>query len=233
MPSFFVFECFGAKRFLFFERATDLSHIKNLGMNAWQWLSPRWGAIGTLSSLAVAAVAAVIAWVAYDISRTHNIVSTRPILLVVISTSLADKEVNFEVKNVGLGPAVITNFELYLDGEPFMPFPSPALAMLEALNIQNAGFLYQDIRPPLIIPPGQSVAMLSMQKDAFDPSVAQVFRKGSERTAVIACYCAVYEEQCYFSNLGGIKYENSCSLRSQFNPLKGKIGETPKGESWP
>lgn len=214
-------------------KAMNLSGLRTLVVALWQWLSIRWSPIVSLSSLAAAIAATIIAWAAYDISRTHNAVSTRPILLFGITNSPVERELNFEIKNVGLGPAVITNFELYLDRKPFMPFPAPALSMLSALNIGPEGFTYQDIRPPLVIPPGQSVVMLSLQKDAYNLSVAQAFRKGSERTSVIACYCAVYEDQCYFSNAGNITYEDSCAFRPQFNPLKGKIGETPKGTPWP
>ena len=196
------------------------------------WLIRRREQITALSSLAIAVCALYVAWETANISQTHNAVSTRPILLFGIVNLPMEKEIYFEVKNAGLGPAIITNFELYKDGEPLMPFPSHALSMLTALDIRHEGFVYQNIRPPLTIGPGQNVLMLSLPKEIYDPLVAQAFRSGSGRITAIACYCGLYEDQCYFSGTAKIPAD-SCATRPQYNPLKGLVGETPKGKPRP
>ncbi len=206
----------------------NLSHLLSSVSNAAHWVLKRWEPIVVISSLLVSVASIYVAWVAFSVSQTHNTASTRPILLFEIANLPVEKEVYFAVKNNGAGPAVITNFELYFDGKPLMPFPSPALMVLEPMGVKMNGFTYQDIRPPLVIPPGQSVAMLSLPKDSYDPVVADVFRKGSHRISTVACYCGLYEDQCYYSKVGSVPYPNSCANRPQYNPLKEVIGETPK-----
>ena len=75
-----------------------------------------WAFLGANMAQIVAVLALVVAVVGFRTQRRHNRLSVRPCLATSNDVQHDARRVTFWVRNNGLGPALITGFEIYLDG---------------------------------------------------------------------------------------------------------------------
>jgi hypothetical protein len=84
-------------------------------------------------------------------SREHSRQSVRPVLQIIRTKLHNDKRTGLKIRNVGLGPAVITGTTVRLDGDPVGRWDRETFALLIGVNKPTPFFssLYDDS----VIPP--------------------------------------------------------------------------------
>ena len=164
-------------------------------------------------TILIAAVAIGLAmWEGME-NRRHNRLSVVPRLGGGIDSGInAEGEyVRLSVENTGLGPAVITLFRVYFDGEPQdtavtasrNPF-STAIAAFPNVSI-NA----HAVSEGYYFPPGRTeVVFQALRPRGADSAATTLSEDVLRRVAVQLCYCSIYETDCDELLLSPIKVES-------------------------
>lgn len=91
------------------------------------------------------------------------------------------------VQNVGLGPAVISGFEVLVDGKPVKDWHEAAAAL--GINPTWRGKRSTTFRAGLVVPTNAMIDLLELP----DSSDAHLFRKAIEdHLQTWVCYCSLY-----------------------------------------
>jgi hypothetical protein len=137
---------------------------------------------------------------------------------VAISTTTGADSVRVALVNYGLGPAIVRDEVLTVDGRPQRDIPSGIVRMLgdlRSLRGQNppnatATFRLSSIGPGSVIRPGEDRALLDISGNA---AVAQRLIAGVTRFDLHVCYCSILD-QCWrtdFSDSNGAPQPAVCN----------------------
>ncbi|MDD2892432.1 MAG: hypothetical protein PHF20_00765 [Halothiobacillaceae bacterium] len=163
---------------------------------------------------------------ALELTRAHNFVMTRPIVYFKIIHVPIDKEISFNMVNAGTGGALIHNFELYVDGNPILPFPSDPRKAIDALGLSGINFTESDVAKSLVLTPGQVLKIIDLPVSEYSDEAYERFKKEISRLSVISCYCSMYEETCFFSRDGyPVQNQKSCMVNGVDDSFSWKRGE--------
>jgi hypothetical protein len=158
-----------------------------------------------LISTIVSLVALYLAYSANTITTRHNYSSVSPYLIIEMK-HIPSKDSNehvfgMYVKNVGLGPAIITGFEVYKD-DKLLGGSSPTSGHLisDSFGFGKNALTKDDLRYGQIIPPGGSITITEVTKwyEALSPeNFTEKVHKASYAHQFVVCYRSVYSEQSF------------------------------------
>jgi len=148
----------------------------------------------------IAAIALTIsAWQGF-LFRKHNQLSVRPLLDIEIGArkDYEGKVATINLKNDGLGPAIINNCKVTLDGKP-LTFETYS-QLIEDLSASRR-FDFKILPKGVIIRPGESVLIFYLKEQNISYGVIEKNREGYKKflsVLVQVQYQSMYEENLYF-----------------------------------
>lgn len=144
-----------------------------------------WGAV-LISILALG----VTFWQAH-LARRHNKLSVRPYLAG--HTSCSDTTYSLEIRNDGLGPALLTAVRVYRDGKLIegegTQLVDNAFSGVPGCKLEGREFFY----PVFVLPAGQSINVFTVK---YDPAIDDIELYLASRLCLEIEYKSSYEEPC-------------------------------------
>lgn len=157
--------------------------------------------ITAISTIMIACVAIGLSiWQGIE-TRNHNKLSVKPLLSVTISTSKNDSSMGVRVDNNGIGPAIIREFLIYLDGQP-----AKVYSLETARKIyQDAGLIikgvdvsiieFDDQDPGTTLKHGGRLNIISYPKENWTTEGIKIFEDALSRLGFQFIYESIYEEK--------------------------------------
>jgi len=148
------------------------------------------------SAILIAVVTAIVAIYEAKINRKYQSISIWPHIIHTTNTSFGAAS-KFEVvlENKGLGPAVIKNYSISVDGKPvsswqqaFFILTDGNFDFYDALNKTKAS--QSTIFFDHTVLPDEEINLASI----YDPEVAPQLAKAVTRITLETCYCSLYGE---------------------------------------
>ena len=149
--------------------------------------------IMSIMATVVALSAVGIAVFEASIEREYQRLSVYPRLELGTNTySPADPTANSKfqkfIRNAGLGPAIIHNFEVSIDGEPYFGWDD---IIKELSGSPPSARSQRGIRDGIIVPAGEEFLILDA---SFTFEQNQIITSKSSHINVMTCYCSLYNE---------------------------------------
>jgi hypothetical protein len=152
-----------------------------------------------LAALGVSGLAMLSSLVQVGVQRNQERAMVWP--HVTAGPSFSDRGYALEARNKGLGPALVRQVQLQLDGRDVANVP----ALMDALLGPGHGYGWDKLSASdlqdTVLAAGESVVLLAVP---WDPRIRQAFASGGRVSARI-CYCSFLEE-CWISR-GGLDHE--------------------------
>ncbi len=99
------------------------------------------------------------------------------------------------LENRGLGPAVLTEFRLFVDAKPVETDAGGGWrATLNLLGLNEPWVRYYWFSPDTYLEKDDPEILVSIVRDQVRPETMRRFREAISRLGVAICYCSVYEE---------------------------------------
>lgn len=147
-----------------------------------------------------------------EMERQHARLSVQPSVWIFqnSNTDPAGASYSLELLNKGLGPAIIEQFEITLDGKVLLRWGEVINAVSDGAyrlhgddrNVPGAG--YSSVPPGHIIPAGESVRPIRLSN--VDLELVRLLASSGSRPIYSACVCSVYRE-CWRTNGMGVRPE--------------------------
>lgn len=151
-----------------------------------------------VAALITAVVALGLAiWQGWEI-RLANRLAVVPHL--VFTTNFAKPLPDFDffgiqLENRGLGPAVVTEFRLFVDAKPVETNATGKWsATLKLLGVNETWVRYYSMNPGTYLEKGEPEILVSIVHDQVRPETMRSFREAFSRLGIAICYCSVYEK---------------------------------------
>lgn len=162
-----------------------------------------WNSEKIVSTLALIISLVTLVTLMYQskLMREHQEKSSFPKLETWSNTS--NTRYQFEIKNTGLGPAIIEDIKIVYEDSTYDIGPRNfALAYLD--SIPGYKFSTTSITPGRIIEPGSKVWPINIQLDTliWEHPIAKLFR--SQKARVIIRYSSVYEKHWEIQGIGRV-----------------------------
>jgi hypothetical protein len=158
-------------------------------------------------SLVIAAVALVVAYQSNSLTTDHNRKSTDPYLIFEVESiphaDPTENQLSISVRNVGLGPAIVTGFEAYKN-EQLVSGRSPVNGhdLAASFGLIKQATSRDELRHGLVIPPNERVSVFKVTK-WHDPLGYQQFNdmvnQGLRQHKLVVCYRSVYSDRNFAS----------------------------------
>lgn len=153
---------------------------------------------------AVALAAILLAvWEGWE-NRTHNRLSVKPKLDAQRNFDMQDQTFELLVVSSGLGPAVVNDTWLYLDGDViYRGSVADELPWRKMYGTFGREFSVSDAYygPGHYMTPGDSYRFLHVELRPDAPRDDD-FRDTANRIDVVVCYCSVYGDRCQIEHVG-------------------------------
>lgn len=163
----------------------------------------RWFAQAAPGLVALAAIGLAL-WEGFE-NRQHNRMSVVPKLDGARDFDMTAQSFELALLSNGLGPAVVTDLVLFVDGEPVHEGSSDAeYPWLTAFRVFDSGSFdvmdsYYSAGQFLI--PGERYHLFSVRRMKSAPKM-EGFRDAANRIDAVVCYCSVYDDQCDAHHFG-------------------------------
>ncbi len=150
-----------------------------------------------ITAFAALLVALVAVWQGWE-TRLANRLAVVPHL--VFTTNFAkplpgSDFFGIRLENRGLGPAVVTEFRLFVDAEPVESDAKREWrATLNLLGVNEPWVRYYKMNPGTYLEKGAPVILVSIMDDQVRPETMRSFREATSRLGIAICYCSVYEK---------------------------------------
>ncbi len=157
--------------------------------------------ITSIASVVIALCAFMLSIIEAKTSREHDKLSVMPSLNV--SSHYNDEGTHINIRNVGLGPAVIGKVLIELDGEEI----SNWRVFAEKNNISFENVIYSNFHPDTFFPAEPRTIKLFGLKpghtdhDRFRDDIVK-------RTNYYICYCSIYKD-CWVSSLNRSRHKTT------------------------
>ncbi len=169
-----------------------------------------------------------VATEANKLSSRHNYITLEPAIYFSTATVPAERDISFSLHNAGTGPAVIYNFEMYYKGKPLTPFPTDPQSFLKRVELSGYNFTIINVSSGMIVNSGQSIKVIELAKQVYADEIYEKFRSIVGDIGVVACYCSMYEELCYYTRDGFLdKTSDSCLEQGVDKSTAGMRGRLP------
>ena len=169
----------------------------------WKWLSQPEAMIG-LSAVVVSLIAVAVSTYEARIMREWQQAAVWPYIQLSRSAFYDREEleatgettwtVTLNAENVGVGPARIKDFHVFVDGEPHLTWSSAIQAVLDSDDAITYG---QSSINGAILPAERSVQMFRLS----DKVLAKRIYENMDGLDFSACYCSVFD-QCWITRYG-------------------------------
>lgn len=153
-------------------------------------------------AVALAAIGLAL-WEGWE-NRLHNRLSVVPKLDAVRNFDMVTQRFELKFVSSGLGPAVIENSWLYVDGKLIHDsYSDGEFPWRGAYEVFPSGFSTSDdyFGTGHYMTPGNSYDFLVWEKRPDTPRL-DVFRESANRVDVVICYCSVYGDSCQIEHAG-------------------------------
>ncbi|NVJ98292.1 MAG: hypothetical protein HWE25_09075 [Alphaproteobacteria bacterium] len=163
----------------------------------------------SLSAILVAIVAVVVAMYEADINREQARLAVQPSLWMAQNWGVQDENVPYfslEIRNLGLGPAIVENFTVKYKGRYFKNWDAYLQAVTDGKKIMRGDdanvrdWSMSTIDPGRVIPAGDSVVPIHLRGDREVVDAMRIAFTSSELTI---CFCSFYGECWQATGLGG------------------------------
>ena len=164
----------------------------------WQWLNSNYQGVTAVGAIMISVIALFVAWDQARVMRAQQHGDVWP-ALVVDNFQTRDTEqfvVGLQVRNSGVGPAVIESASIYRDGEL-----QDNLSAIHAAYPGRGGAEYTSM-VGRIMAPGDEVMPLVVRWDATEDSSSEFQTLMTEWShwEMTFCYCSVYD-QCWMASV--------------------------------
>ena len=100
-----------------------------------------------------------------------------------------------QLENRGLGPAVVTEFRLFVDAKPVESDAKREWrATLNLLGVNEPWVRYYKMNPGTYLEKGAPEILVSIVDDQVRPETMRSFSEAISRLGIAICYCSVYEK---------------------------------------
>jgi hypothetical protein len=146
--------------------------------------------IAAMSAVVIGACALVVAFFEVRIMRADQRASVLPMVELNRKTLRTDSDVTqlaFTAENVGIGPASVVDFRVFVDGRPTTTWGDAVRELLgrdESIKYSNSTIMGR------VIPAGRTIDMFSMSGTELTSYV----NANIDRLEIEACYCSVFNE---------------------------------------
>src|SRR3982751_4322265 len=179
--------------------------IYSLGVTAAWLLADAWNHAEIAASIAAAVIAlAALGFSLYEgrATRKHNRLSVKPFLVDVIRISPAHTRMCLIVKNNGLGPAIIRQWSLLVDGKPYKELGITQWQQLTQHLGLSGAVNYSYFEPYHALATGDFEELVGMEVKSYSQDSADLFRAALRRLTVIMVYESMYQETFRFEFQG-------------------------------
>jgi len=166
-----------------------------------------------IATIFIAFIAVLLAvWEGIEF-RQHNKMSVKPVLNSSVSKSFGEiNNLKLAINSVGLGPAKITGFHVYYNGEEEEEFSVPGYST-RYFNIKQAArgaldgdisILDQGLSNGDVLMVGRTLTLFSLEFSATETQneTRKVFSAVDQTTDIFICYCSLYDDQCNIEHIG-------------------------------
>jgi hypothetical protein len=144
--------------------------------------------------------------------RQHNRLSVRPLFTESIRISPAHERMCLLLENHGLGPAIIKEWKLIVDGKSCKELGILRWEQLTAhLDLQELGesISYGHFDPGSILAAGVSEELVGVKSAGYSKEKAERFRRTLARLTIVAVYESMYKESFRFEFEGKKHFPSS------------------------
>jgi len=157
------------------------------------WLKSNHHSLTSLSAIILSVIALYVAWDQSRVMRAQQHAAVWP--AVQIQTQFATQEdgyiMLFDVKNDGIGPAVVEHVYAEMDGEPLLNWEQLGGRVPDGL--QRPGMWTGSLRGEILAPGEESIlAQLSWSREGVDTNLIREYRTSLWGAKIEICYCSVY-----------------------------------------
>ena len=149
-------------------------------------------AIGTVV-IALAALALSV-W-QFRASHTHNKLSVRPLLVFDASYDPTVRGFGLRVSNKGVGPAVISDFRILVDGkDETASAPHPWANALRKLDLNYTFLQHFSLGSDTAISPQETIPLITTDQDQIGENMVHHMKNRLPRIGIVISYQSVYGE---------------------------------------
>lgn len=165
-------------------------------MGASDWIAVAAVAVA-LASWVLAFVASVVSigiavWQGFE-TRRHNRKSVTAALSLNVSVNSKHDDFGISLASVGLGPAVVTGVDLFLDGREFSSeLEDSWRAIWPKAGLRPHGFTTTTISIPSIMPPGHTCLLLGYGGDSITEEQVLNFMNAAKRVDIRTKYESIF-----------------------------------------
>jgi len=157
------------------------------------WLKSNHQTVTSLSAVLLSVVALYVAWDQSRVMRAQQHAAVWP--AVQIQTQFSTREdgyiMLFNVKNDGIGPAVVEHVYAEMDGQPLLNWEQFGDRVPEGLG--RPGMWTGSLRGEILAPGEESIlAQLTWSRDGIHTNLIREYRSTLWSTNIEICYCSVY-----------------------------------------
>jgi hypothetical protein len=153
-------------------------------------------------SVAIAFFSLILSAYVAHLQRQHDRLSARPVFS--ISYYFNETGVGWRVANVGLGPARIRGFKVFVDGVSQAPVLVFADVIKSAFRLDsNAAIQFSNLYAGVIVPVGDKNILAWLAPSPSADRINAEYR----RISFAVCYCSLYNECWQFTNTSATPLE--------------------------
>lgn len=160
----------------------------------WRWLKSNHQAVTSLAAILLSVIALYVAWDQARVMRAQQHADVWP--AVQIQTQFATQDdgyiMLFNVKNDGIGPAIVEHVHAELDGVSLTNWENLGDRVPEGLG--RPGMWTGALRGEILAPGEESIlAQLTWPRQSTDPQLVRAYRETLWAAHIEICYCSVYD----------------------------------------
>lgn len=162
--------------------------------------------IAAICAIVVSVIALYVAWDQSQVMRAQQHASVWPIVNSEISLDRNEEEnfISFAVKNVGVGPAIIQQASLSVNGQSIKKYDELSDAIFDEVLSNKAGVVAANYLGVLGAGESRTALKLSWPRDeehdaAFVGLLRKFLGEGKYNFNVELCYCSVFE-RCWINS---------------------------------
>lgn len=178
--------------------------------------------VTSLSAILVAVVAVVVAMYEAEINREQARLSVQPSVWMTQNWGYQEDNVpyfSFEIRNLGLGPAIVEHYSVKYRGRYFqnwnsyMKFITDGEKIMRGDDANLRDWSISTIDLGRVIPAEESIKPVHIRSDE---GAVNAIRQAFAETELTICYCSFYKECWQSTGLGGRpKQVNRCLYKPE------------------
>ena len=149
--------------------------------------------ITALGTVVIAFAALALSVLQFKASRTHNKLSVRPLLVLDANYDPTVRGFGLSVSNKGIGPAVILDFRILVDGKDETASAShPWAAALKKLDLNYTFIQHFSLSSDTAISPRETLPLITADRDQIKDDMVHHMKNRLPRIGIVISYASVY-----------------------------------------